>query len=237
MIDRRRALVTFDLDDTLWETEPVLRRADAAQHRWLAEHCPALATRFGPEDWKALRLDVIERHPHSKTNLSMLRQMTLLEALKRSGYGHDDAVGYSAQAFNIFLEARCDVEFFDGVHETLERLRRRYFLCVITNGNADLRRVGLEDAFDFACSAETVGVAKPDAAIFHRALERFAVPPEAAVHVGDDPVKDVQAALDVGMQALWVNVLGRTLDPQPSVPEIRELRELPGHLEALLPGA
>lgn len=235
-LDRRSALVTFDLDDTLWEMAPVLRRAARMQQLWLTEHCPPVAERFRIEDWQSLRNELVEAHPTLGIHLSELRQRMILEALKRCGYGDRQARRLAADAFAVFLEARCEVDLFDGVRDTLEALAVDYRLGAITNGNADLARVGLADVFDFSLSAETVGVAKPDARIFREALARAGLPAYRAVHVGDDPEKDVAAALRVGMRALWANVLGRDTEARPPVPEVRSLRELPALLPRVLRG-
>ncbi len=49
---------------------------------------------------------------------------------------------------------------------------------MVTNGNADVQRVGLADYFQFALRAEDVGIAKPDARLFHEALQRGGVEAE-----------------------------------------------------------
>jgi len=50
-----------------------------------------------------------------------------------------------------------------------------------------------------------VGVAKPDPAIFHLALEVLQVAPDAAIHVGDTPAADVMGALAAGVQPVLVD--------------------------------
>jgi putative hydrolase of the HAD superfamily len=52
-------------------------------------------------------------------------------------------------------------------------------------------------------------VAKPDPRIFHAAAQAAGVAPEAVLHVGDDPLLDVVAAVSAGMQAVWVNRAGQ----------------------------
>ncbi|MDP0902283.1 HAD family hydrolase, partial [Klebsiella pneumoniae] len=64
----------------------------------------------------------------------------------------------------------------------LQALRQRFLLGVITNGNADVQRVGLSHYFHFALRAEDIGIAKPDARLFQEALQRGGVDASAAVH-------------------------------------------------------
>ena len=54
-------------------------------------------------------------------------------------------------------------------------------------------------------SAEQVGVAKPHPRVFAVACERLGVPPAEVLHAGDHLEHDVAAALDAGLQAVWVH--------------------------------
>lgn len=227
-------LITFDLDDTLWELAPAMRRANADMMAWLAEHAPAVAERFRPEDWRTVQAELVAAHPHLRVHLSLMRRMLLMEVLRRTGHDHDTTLRLASGAFHVFLEARSDVTLFDGVHEVLESLRRDYRLGVITNGNANLRRVGIEGLFDFVLHAEAVGFAKPDPHIFFEALQLAGVPPEQAVHVGDDIEKDVEAARSLGIHPVWVNMIGIDAPPPPDTPTIRDLRELPRIVRQLI---
>lgn len=229
-------LITFDLDDTLWELAPAIRRANAAMMAWLAERAPALAEHFEPDDWRALQQELVAAHPHLRVHLSMMRRMLLTEALKRTGHDHDTTLRLAAGAFHVFLEARSDVTLFAGVQEVLESLKPRYRLGVITNGNANLRRIGIDGLFDFVLHAESVGFAKPDPHIFYEALHLADVEPERAVHVGDDLEKDVEAARAIGIHPVWVNMLGAQSPPPPDTPVLHDLRQLPGIVTELLSG-
>ena len=88
-----------------------------------------------------------------------------------------------------------------GALETVRRLRLRGLaLAVVSNWDVGLtehlQRLGLE--LPVVTSAEA-GAAKPDAAIFRRALERLGVEPGRALHVGDSP-EDEQGARAAGMR-------------------------------------
>lgn len=94
---------------------------------------------------------------------------------------------------------------------------------MITNGNADVRRLGLADYFTFALCAEDIGIAKPDARLFQEALQRGGATADTAVHIGDHPGDDIAGAQQAGLRAIWFNLRqglgGRTrtrcADPQP----------------------
>jgi HAD superfamily hydrolase (TIGR01549 family) len=56
------------------------------------------------------------------------------------------------------------------VRPALERLRSKYRLFAVSNGNADLYRCGIADLFEGHVTASAAGAAKPDARIFAHLL-------------------------------------------------------------------
>ena len=74
-----------------------------------------------------------------------------------------------------------------------------------SNGNADVRRIGLDDVFSFSLNAIEVGTAKPEPLMFELACHRLGARPGQVIHVGDDPEHDVRGAANAGMRTVWVN--------------------------------
>ncbi|MBS7662510.1 HAD family hydrolase [Pseudomonas lalucatii] len=224
-------LITFDLDDTLWDVTPVMQDAEAALRNWLCLHAPRLGALPVDHLW-AIRARLLQAEPMLKHRLSELRRRILLNALEGAGYPHDEAQALAECGFQVFLAARHQVELFAEVHPTLETLAERFQLGVITNGNADVRRLGLADYFQFALCAEELGVGKPDPKPFREALARAGVAAEHAVHVGDHPSDDIAGAQAAGLRAIWFNPQGKAWEAQaPADAEIRSLAELPALLE------
>ncbi|MBA3441486.1 MAG: HAD family hydrolase [Pyrinomonadaceae bacterium] len=87
-----------------------------------------------------------------------------------------------------------------------------------------LEMVEIKMHFDTLIDSFIVGHRKPDAAIFHLALERFKLAPHEAVYVGDSYGHDVLGAEAAGLQAILLDPLD--LYPQSEVPRIRALSEL-----------
>jgi 2-haloalkanoic acid dehalogenase type II len=199
-------LLCFDLDDTLWPVRPVIIRAEHRLRNHLDAVAPQVHQRLGPEDFAAFREARLGADPTLRHRLSALRRLVLEDALRASGY--EEAETLAAEAFEVFFDARNDVAYFEGTLEALEALSRRYTLAALSNGNADIRRLGLERIFAFHFNAEGVGAPKPKPAIFEAALQRAGLGPEQAVHIGDHAVDDVQGAAAVGMKTVWVNESG-----------------------------
>jgi len=223
--------ITFDLDDTLWAIDPVIERAEQRMHAWLAEHYPRLPERYTPADLRALRDGMVDARPELAHDLSALRRESLAMAAQHCGYGREAADG----AFAVMWQARNEVELFADVLPVLTELSGRLTLGGLTNGNADIVRIGLHGLLRFCITAREVGVAKPHPAIFDAASVAAGVPASQVLHVGDDPQRDVHGARAAGMRTVWVNRDAQAWPGGP--PADAEIHDLFGLLELLDRGA
>ncbi|WP_119717103.1 HAD family hydrolase [Cognatilysobacter tabacisoli] len=198
--------ITLDLDDTLWPIAPVVLRAETVLGQWLRRHAPRTAERFPLEAMRALRDEVAREHPHLAHDFTRQRMISLERMLAAAG----DDVALAQPAFDAFFAARCDVVHYDDTVDALDRLAARVPLAALSNGNADLVRIGLMDRFAFQLGAREHGAAKPDPSIFHAACARLDVPPAHVLHVGDDIEMDVVGAHRAGLRSCWINRDGRT---------------------------
>jgi putative hydrolase of the HAD superfamily len=126
-------------------------------------------------------------------------------ALIASDYKQEEAISYAEHAFEVFFTARNQVTFFDGAISSLEKLSQDYILGSLTNGNADIKKLGLSDYFNFAFSAADVGSPKPAPDLFKAALTHTGTSPEQMIYIGDHPLHDMDAAKRVGIKTIWVN--------------------------------
>ncbi|TSE29075.1 5-amino-6-(5-phospho-D-ribitylamino)uracil phosphatase YigB [Tepidimonas thermarum] len=194
--------LTLDLDDTLWPMRPTIERAEATLQSWLVQHAPNTAARLCDRDWaRAVRAGVQRDHPDRHHDLSFLRREAIRVALQACG----DDPALADPAFEVFYAERQRVELYPDVLPALERLASRWRLVAVTNGNADVERVGLGRWFVAQVSAREAGVAKPHPRIYHQAAHAAGVAPQDVLHVGDDPLLDVVAARRAGLQTAWVN--------------------------------
>jgi FMN hydrolase / 5-amino-6-(5-phospho-D-ribitylamino)uracil phosphatase len=132
----------------------------------------------------------------------------LFEALTRTGYHEREARRLAQSAFDVFLDERHKVVYFDGALDLLEELARHYRIGALSNGNADVMRLGLERIFAFKFAPADVGARKPAPEMFRAALGHAGIEPAQMVHVGDDPHDDIDGAERLGIPALWVNFSG-----------------------------
>ena len=114
-------------------------------------------------------------------------------------------------------------------------------LCVVSNTMRTpgvvlrkiLDRYGLLAPFKLLTFSDECGVRKPDPEIFHLTLRQVGLLPEEAVHVGDDPVLDVEGAQEAGMRVIQVTATPPVALRRKPDAVIRHLGELPGALSQL----
>ena len=224
-------VVSFDLDGTLWEFQPMMDGALEAAIEALEQRVPDLTG----------RLTLADLHEHRRLighemqgTLEELRRASIHRALH--SVGHDDRALAGWMADRL-LEARAErVPIHGDVVPAVEQLLARgHVVGAITNGNFPFHRLELARRFDFIVHAEEVGGHKPGPEPFARAVELAGGHPERWVHVGDDIEIDVGGAQAFGMHAVWLNRFG--LEPHAELTpdaEIAGLDELPAVVERLL---
>lgn len=201
-------LITFDLDNTLWAVDPVIEGAEKALQNWLHKQHPHIdiATRFSTSALNKLRKDIVLTEPLIIHRLTALRKKVLQAAFVSAGYTKESAHTAAQQAFDVFYEARNQVEFFPGVLNTLEILADSYQLGALSNGNACIKKTGLDAYISFHYSAEKIGQAKPHPAMFEAAMGEARAQPHECIHIGDHPDEDILAAEKIGLPTIWVNM-------------------------------
>ena len=170
--DDERALVTFDLDGTLWSRADMISRSERALAEFLERSHPSAANLFrdgatwsgpagAPEDLACLKQRVWDEHPHlvAACAFTPLRRLVIAEVFRlaraRDGVAYVDAAAIDAAdaaavdtALRAYRAANAPRPF-SGAAALLRRLRRRGLtLAAVSNGNGDLDKAGLGGLFD-----------------------------------------------------------------------------------------
>jgi putative hydrolase of the HAD superfamily len=135
----------------------------------------------------------------------------------------------AAELFHRFGTAE-PYEVFPEVPRVLDALAGQGVrLGVVSNWDRRLpgllEALGLARFFDAIVYSADAGVEKPDPRIFASALERLDVAPEAALHVGDGRLEDMEGAAALGIRALH-------LTRGSGAGDLRDLSGLPGLVAA-----
>ena len=228
-------LISFDLDDTLWDVRPALEAAEAAQWQYLEERYPSLDLRLTPgSELGAIREALLNDQPSLAHRISQFREAFIDRLLQSKGVDPPEAAEAAVAAFAAFYTKRHSVAVYEEAPAILRGLGQRFLLGALTNGNADVNQTSIGSCFDFAWRAEQFGVSKPDPALFQRAFQTAGVTPQEVIHVGDCHHNDVSGAISAGAQAVWYNPEGGTSDIAGAV--IQRLGELPGAIANLAEG-
>src|SRR5512133_571990 len=136
--------ISLDLDDTLWPIWPKIERAEKVLHDWLVDNAPMAAALFSsPSALREIRDHMATSRPDLKHDLSALRRESIRLALYRAG----ENPLMADTAFEVFFAERQRVTLFEDAAPALEFLAARFPLVSISNGTADVQRVGLASFF------------------------------------------------------------------------------------------
>lgn len=194
-------LVCFDLDDTLWPCMPTIIKAEQTLYQWLQTHKAEITAAYSMEQLRSKRIQLADQQPELRHNLTALRKASL--KLLAIEFGYDEQ--WINIAFDVFYQARQQVELFDDVEPVLDKLAKVVKLGAMTNGNADIYQTSIGHLFDYSISAEQVGAAKPDIAMFKTLIEQASVPKDQILFIGDHQQQDIAGALACGIPNIWLN--------------------------------
>jgi putative hydrolase of the HAD superfamily len=150
-------------------------------------------------------------------------------------------VFYRVGMFDRFDEFFDDVfQAFDGpacwtlfpeTEAVLGHLKQAGFeLGIVSNFDSRLftvlRGLGLQRYFDTVTISSLARAAKPSPRIFHVALEKHAVDPKEAIHVGDSIKDDVEGARQAGLTGLLLDRHGSNLTEAGCIRTLEELLPL-----------
>lgn len=188
--------IGFDLDNTLY---------DQAQHmrsffRAAAEHVASI-TRGDARAIEVAFLDVWTRKTSYYPKL-------FDEVLEQAGLFDASVVRTLVSLYHCH---RAELTLFAGVREMLDRLRTRFSLFMITDGNEQMQRGKIDCLQLAACFDELVVTgshgkewSKPAHAPYRHVLQRFGGDPGEYLYVGDNPACDFLGARQLGMRTARV---------------------------------
>lgn len=193
-------VISFDLDDTLYDNRPIIKNAIQAQQTYLS-NITEWAEQPG-DFWRTCRNEYAQQNPEIINDVTLWRQKALLWGLQTLKV--NNASYHAEQAYNAFAQARSNIEVSVEVLDLLAALRKKYKVIAITNGNVDVSKFNLKNSFDLVLQAGPDGKAKPESDMFERACKVLKVSASDILHVGDSLDSDVQGANLAGCPSVWL---------------------------------
>jgi FMN hydrolase / 5-amino-6-(5-phospho-D-ribitylamino)uracil phosphatase len=218
------AVVSFDLDETLWAFMPMMDGALGGMIAALERRRPELAGRISVADLHEHRRLVAEERDGTYREL---RLESFRRVLARDGIDDPELPVWMVEAW--MAERATAVRVHDDVEPELDALTADgHVLGAITNGNFPFTQLDVARRFAFIVHAEELGELKPAAAPFQHAVELCGGDPARWVHVGDGLDTDIAGAQASGMKAVWINRAGIPLPdgfaPDAELPSLAGLR-------------
>lgn len=194
----KHGLIVFDGDDTLWMTEHLY---DSARDR-----CRRIVESYGfdGEKWHELehRLDLVNV---AKYGLSRFRfpESCMMAYDKIAGPMADGQVRNLVvqEARAVF---RAIAPLANGVEELLLDLSKKYVLILVTQGDPVIQVKRIADSGLGWAFNEIQIVQSKSRDSFEEVLHRSGADPTQSWSIGNSFPSDVQPALDVGMNAIWI---------------------------------
>lgn len=122
--------------------------------------------------------------------------------------GRDLGFEPSPAELNCLADSLKDWKPFADTVESLQSLKKRFKLAIISNVNDELiaysiRR--LQVKFDWIITAEQAKAYKPSHKIFHLAIKTIKAPSNKILHVAQSIYHDIVPAKALGLATVWVN--------------------------------
>lgn len=224
-------LLAFDADDTLWQNERLYVEAQAK--------FAGLLARYHSPDWISERLYQAETRNLDHFGygvkafaLSMIETAVELTEGRISGQDLQSLVNLAKG----MLHAR--LELLEGVPQTLDLLKNKYALMLLTKGDLFEQENKIARSGLAGCFRHVEILSRKTGPVFQSTLERYSVPPERFLMVGNSLRSDILPVLEIGGHAVYIphelTWQHEHADPPPvGQPAYYKLEHF-GHLPALL---
>ena len=195
--------IFFDLDHTLWDFET--NSGLTFKRIFELHNVEANLTEF-LEVYKPINFYYWKLYREEKITKPQLRNGRLKDAFNELSFEIDDDLIYKL-SYDYIEHLTTFDHVFEGTHDILRYLQKKYILHIITNGFEEaqerkMKASKLKSYFTTVTNSEMVGVKKPNPQIFNHALNKAGAHPSESVMIGDNLEADIQGAVNVGMDAI-----------------------------------
>ena len=204
---KKYKVMSFDLDNTLYDNVPVLEKAEQALFLFLQEKLTP--QRIPPLSWWIdLSIHLLNQHNSLEHDITALRKLTLYEGIGQIAktLTQDEIKTLVNDGMSVFMDWRNKIVIGSEVNHVLMMLKKKYRLVIITNGNAQpqLFMPNYSALFDMTFFAGQHGKKKPHVDLFSQCCEYCNIQPNELIHVGDMLEDDVYGAKKYGADAIWL---------------------------------
>ncbi len=195
-------VISFDLDDTLYDNVPVMQRAEEQFACYLCKRYALPAIACDPAFWREAKDRLAFADPDLYNDVTFLRALGLMQSFKDLGRPLQGGLAEASALVREFVRLRSSFKVPQSSKDLLLKLRERYLICAVSNGNSDLSLNDLHSYFDFDLRPQRpYPRRKPYPDLFDNLGQLAGVRPHEILHVGDEPLSDLRGATSAGVQA------------------------------------
>ncbi|MFD1015624.1 YjjG family noncanonical pyrimidine nucleotidase [Winogradskyella rapida] len=195
--------VFFDLDHTLWDFD---KNSGLTFEKIFQMNCIEVGLEDFLPIYEPINFKYWKLYREEKVTKSALRYGRLKEAFDAVGVKVEDEMIHNLSDAYIDNLSTFN-HLFEGTFETLDYLKDKYHLHIITNGfeeaqDKKLTASNIKQYFKTVTNSEMVGVKKPNPKIFNFALSGAKALASESVMIGDNIEADIEGAHKIGMQTI-----------------------------------
>lgn len=117
---------------------------------------------------------------------------------------------------------------YDDVRATLTKLKEKYKIAILTNGNKvsqrrKLQTIDIYDLLDYSLVSDEIGIRKPNKEIFEYTAKQLGLNTNECVYVGDNYNVDVIGSRNAGMLPVFISRNGQTYEDVINIKAIKDL--------------
>lgn len=117
---------------------------------------------------------------------------------------------------------------YDDVRDTLAKLKEKYKIAILTNGNKvsqrrKLQTIDIYDLLDYSLVSDEIDIRKPNKEIFEYTAKQLGLNTNECVYVGDNYNVDVIGSRNAGMLPVFISRNGQAYEDVINIKAIKDL--------------
>lgn len=201
-----KKVVLFDLDNTLYEYEPVHQKALKSVYNILKKEIKISLKEF----LKLYKYSKAEIHRELAGTASSHNRVLYFQRLIEKTHNTiepDVVLKLYGAYWDSFLK---NMKLRKGVIQTLKKLKQLDIKTAIISDLTTIiqlkkmSKLGITQYIDILVTSEEAGSEKPNNVMFLLALNKLNVLPSDAVMVGDNPINDIEGGNSVGLDTILI---------------------------------
>ncbi|GAL20384.1 2-haloalkanoic acid dehalogenase [Vibrio maritimus] len=192
--------LTFDLDNTVYDNLMIIKSIEKNTLDWLTNRFPKMES-VSIDRFSEFGTHVVIDRPELIHQVDQWREQQIINCLQGVGVDQVDIIKAIDQLLPLVHTWRNNISLTDNTKSVLNKLKARYRLIAITNGDLCIRESGLHMYFEQCFSAGIHGLPKPHPDLYEKAARYLKVDKDKILHVGDSLVDDVYGAKKSGFKS------------------------------------